>query len=144
MKITISINGLDAGKILEDRGLGKDNQAALKLAMVVRRFCDPYVPFQQGTLKNTVHIGCDSDGAYIIYNQPYAHYQYTGVVYGPNFLTKDGWRSMAPKGGKKPTNRTLAYNQAPMRGKEWDRRMMADRGDEVLACAAQIIGGEVV
>ena len=143
MKFNVIVK-MDPEKILEARGLGPDHRAAVAIASTVRRFCDPYVPMQQGILKNTATVGPSAEGAYILYGMPYAHYQYTGIVYGPNVLTKDGWRSMAPKGGKRPTDRALTYNQAPMRGKEWDKRMMADRKDDLLKAISVIIGGEVV
>ena len=67
---------MDPEKILEARGLGPDHRAAVAIASTVRRFCDPYVPMQQGILKNTATVGPSAEGAYILYGMPYAHYQY--------------------------------------------------------------------
>lgn len=123
MKIKTSIN---TAAILRARGLGGSTGARRKLAAIVARHCDPYVPMQQGTLKNTVQIA--EDGAEIRYNQPYAHYQYYGEV-------------MAGRAPKHYTGDALDHHGAPTRGREWDKRMMADRGGEVVDDFAQAIGG---
>lgn len=151
IKITSSF---DVQKILNQRGMGKDNRLRKYLAARVRLRADPYVPFRSGTkkvlsikdtgaiatiklrssgiggtLKNTAKIS--KDGAELVYNQPYAHYQYHGMVMGPNVLTKKGWRSMAKKGEKYYTGRAIEYNGAPMRGKKWIARMMAEHREDV-------------
>ena len=54
----------------------------------------------------------------IIYPGPYAHYQYVGEV-------------MAGRAPKHYTGQAINYHGAPMRGKQWDKRMMADKGKEV-------------
>ncbi|MDR2486713.1 MAG: minor capsid protein [Clostridiales Family XIII bacterium] len=33
-------------------------------------------------------------------------------------------------------------NNGPLRGKHWDRRMWADRGDEIIRTVAEFCGGE--
>jgi hypothetical protein len=141
MKIRIT-STIDTEAILASRGLGKSHEASKKLASIVKTYCDPYVPFDTGIMKNTACIVDDGSGVYLVNNQPYAHYQYKGEVMGPNVLTKLGWRSMAKKGGKKYTGRPIDYHDAPMRGKEWDKRMMADRGEDVATALAAAIGGK--
>lgn len=68
----------------------------------------------------------------LIYPGPYAHYQYKGEV-------------MAGRAPKHYTGRPIQYtegNKSPMRGKEWDKRMMADRGNEVIDDLAKFVGGK--
>lgn len=104
-----------------------DNPSARKhLAVTVARLCDPYVPMQQGALKNTVLI--HPEGRYIKYNQPYAHYQYFGVVMG----------GRAPK---HYTGAKINYHGGPMRGPNWDRRMLADRKKDIESDMASYLGG---
>lgn len=123
MRITTDIN---PSIILRTRGLG-DNPAGRKhLAITVARLCDPYVPMQQGTLKGTVSI--HPEGNYIKYSQPYAHYQYFGVVMG----------GRAPK---RYTGAKITYHGAPMRGPNWDRRMLADRKRDIESDMASFLGG---
>ena len=65
-------------------------------------------------------------GSMLIYSQPYAHYQYHGKV-------------MAGRAPKHYTGSALTYHGAPMRGSEWEKRMLADHaGDLEKDCAAYI------
>lgn len=113
MRVTVNIN---ASKILKERGLGSSTKVQQYLASEVRRLSDPYVPMQQGDLKNRNTIA--NDGSQIVYTQPYAHYQYYGEV-------------MAGRAPKSYTGKKLTYNGAPMRGARWTERMIADKKHEL-------------
>lgn len=113
MKIKVDI---DSKKILASRGLGNSNKVRKYVASEVARLSDPYVPMQQGMLKNQRTIA--SDGSYIVYTQPYAHYQYYGKV-------------MAGRAPKKYTGGDLTYNGAPLRGARWTERMLIDKRAEI-------------
>ena len=124
MKITFDVN---TAQILKKRGLGGDNRARIYLASEVKRLCDPYVPMQRGILKNTAVTA--ADGSSITYIQPYAHYQYYG-------------EAMAGRAPKRYSGKPLHYNGGPMRGPRWDKRMMADKGNELLEGVAKYVGGK--
>lgn len=124
MRVTINI---DAKKILSERGLGSSDKVQKYLASEVVRLSDKYVPMQQGMLKNQTQVA--SDGSQIVYTQPYAHYQWEGKVYGPNYT--NGERFWSGKAPKKPTGKKLTYNGAPMRGPRWTERMLADKREEL-------------
>ena len=113
MKIKIDIN---TSKIMAAHGMGSSSKAQKFLASEVVRLSDPYVPMQQGMLKNQRTIA--SDGSQIVYTQPYAHYQYYGQV-------------MAGRAPKKYTGDKLTYNGAPMRGARWTERMLPDKKHEI-------------
>lgn len=113
MSVKVDIN---KAEILKRLGLGGTNKVQKYLASQVKRLCDPYVPMQQGALKNNATIA--GDGSYIVYTQPYAHYQYYG-------------EAMAGRAPKEYTGKELDYHGAPMRGKEWDKRMMADKSKDL-------------
>ena len=113
MKVTVNI---DSKKILASRGLGSSDKVKKYLASEVVRLSDPYVPMQQGALKNQRTIA--ADGSQIVYTQPYAHYQYYGKV-------------MAGRAPKKYTGDDLTYHGAPMRGVRWTERMLADKKHEI-------------
>ena len=115
MSVNIKVD-IPTAKILKSRGLGSDTGARRFLASEVKRFCDPYVPMQQGLLKNQAVIA--SDGSQLIYTQPYAHYQYYGKV-------------MAGRAPKHYTGDDLTYHGAPMRGPNWDKRMLADKSQDL-------------
>lgn len=122
MKVKVDIN---TAEILRARGMGGDNRGQVYLASEVKRLSDPYVPMQQGLLKNTAVVS--ADGKTITYGQPYAHYQYYGEV-------------MAGRAPKQYTGEKLTYHGAPMRGPRWDKRMLADKSDELVRNIQTYIG----
>lgn len=142
MKVKTDIN---PAAILRARGLGDSDRARIFLANEVARLSDPYVPMSAGAgahMKNQRQIA--EDGRTIAYPGPYAHYQYVGKVYGPNIpITKNGnvtgFYSRAPK---HPTGGLLTYHGAPLRGPEWDKRMLADRKGDLTRSAANFVGGK--
>lgn len=138
VKITTHI---DAAAILKARGLGESDMAQVLIAENVARLCDPYVPMSAGSgahMKEQYTIA--PDGSTITYQGPYAHFQYVGEVMVGVQTGSPYAKSGEPKRG---TGRALEYHGAPMRGKEWDKRMMADRGDELLKAVAKYVGGKV-
>lgn len=124
MKVKTDIN---PASILKARGLGKSTKARVYLANQVAKLSDPYVPLQTGTLKNSRRIS--GDGSTITYPGPYAHYQYVGKVMG----------GRAPK---QYTGEDINYHGGPMRGREWDKRMLADRKDDLIKGFAKYTGGK--
>lgn len=70
-----------------------------------------YVPMDTGALRESVDITPDT----VSWRTPYAHYQFAGWVYGPNFrvLTENGteWRSPRKDSGieKRPTGKRLGW-----------------------------------
>lgn len=113
--MSVKVN-LPKAEILKRLGLGGTNKVQKYLASQVKRLCDPYVPMQQGTLKNNATVA--GDGSNIVYTQPYAHYQYHGKV-------------MAGRAPKHYTGDDLTYHGAPMRGPQWDKRMLADKSKDL-------------
>lgn len=116
MKMDIQVN-IDAERILKKYGLGQSKEAQKALAEDVERLCQPYVPMSAGSGAHMVNAARVTDES-IIYPGPYAHYQYVGEV-------------MAGRAPKHYTGQPIDYHGAPMRGKQWDKRMMADKGKEV-------------
>lgn len=127
MNFKVDVN---SAAILSSRGLGSSTTTRKHLASTVARLCDPYVPMSAGSgahMKNLKQVA--EDGSQILYPGPYAHYQHKGEV-------------MAGRAPKHYTGRDIDYHGGPMRGKEWDKRMMADRGDEVIDDLAEFVGGK--
>ena len=120
------------------------NNEQFKLAVhnALAKWCDPYVPMDEGVLSQSIEIMPD----YVHYTQPYAHYQYIGEVYGPNIPIIEngvivGWFSPPGKGSKHPTGRQISYNveKHPLATDHWDKAMMRDRGDEFKKEIADLI-----
>lgn len=122
VKININVN-----KILASRGLGSSKAAQKYLASDVKRRSDPYTPFLQGILQNTAMIA--ADGSEIVYIPPYSHYQWEGIVRGPNYT--NGERFWSGKAPKQPTGEKLTYSGGSPRGPRWTERMFADKRKEI-------------
>lgn len=140
-----SINFLDIEQKLANLA---DDETMLQIHNLYAKFLDPYVPMREGTLAHNVTITPN----YIQYNSPYAHYMYTGVVYGPNFpIDENGkinfsegaaveWRS--PKDQKKhPTGKPIKYftEMHQKATHHWDKAAMDDKGDVFKADVKTIL-----
>lgn len=142
MKVVCNI---DVGKVLQRRGLQAGGYVQRLFTMECARAMDRYVPMQSGTLKNTRIVGDN----YVKYNQPYAHYQYFGILYvdpvykkGCFYDPRTGRVWSRPGVAKVPSDRALTYHGAPVRGREWDRRMWADQKTRLLRTIAKACGGK--
>lgn len=132
MKLTINQVNINPNQVSNNHGI---TQASRYLAQRVKAYCDPYVPFITGTLKNTAFCGDN----FVRYGQPYAHFQYVGKV-------MVGVRSGSPwaKRGepKRYTGRSLTYSGGGQRGANWDKRMMLQRGGDLRQDIATFLGGK--
>lgn len=134
MSVKINVNPL---AILNSRGLGSSTKAKRHMASTVARLSEPYTPMSAGSGAHMVNdrkviTAVEGSAVALFYSGPYAHYQYKGEV-------------MAGRAPKHYTGRPIKYtdgDKSPMRGKEWDKRMMADRGDEVVDDLAKFVGGK--
>lgn len=64
--------------IMRKFGLEKRGEIQNLVANEVVRLCDPYVPFDEGYLKESVRI--EDGGETVSWNTPYAKYQYYGML----------------------------------------------------------------
>ena len=62
--------------------LGGAVQTAIDNAVI--RYCQPYVPFETGTLAYSPYRASPPGNGEVIYETPYARYLYYGEVMGPN------------------------------------------------------------
>lgn len=83
----------------------------LEIQNAFAKMCDPYVPFLEGPLSQTIEV----DPIGVKYTQPYAHYQYMGIGF----------------------NHTLDYH--PLATAQWDKAMMREHGDEFTEQVKQIL-----
>lgn len=104
-------------------------------ATVIRE-CFPYLPFDEGVLAGSANTATEIGSGEVIYDTPYARYQYYGEVYGPNIpIVENGVVTgyFSPP-EKFPTGEKLQYSteKNPMAGSHWFDRAMADHKDDVL------------
>lgn len=114
----------------------------------VWRLSDDYVPYNEGFLKNNVSMSLDKKS--IIYNSPYARYQYYGnLMVDPDYLvgafplTNNGIQSgfYSRPGVPKildPNGRVI-NNWNGIRGPYWTSRMWADRHAEIELAVQRFI-----
>lgn len=110
----------------------------------VLNLSDPYVPFDEGTLRDSGHI---ENGTDVVWRTPYAHYVWEGIVYeDPDLhcagfqLADGGWASR--KGVQKiPTDRSLKYYNGSLRGPKWVDRMLQNGGLEKIQEGARRMAG---
>lgn len=113
--VTVRLDLKPVQQILAEHKMGYDKQAQRFLASEVKRQCDPYVPMRTGVLKNTAQVQRDG----VLYVQPYAALQYY----------KNGGR------GNEGTS------LGGRRGRMWDKRMIADHGQDLINAVAKYVGG---
>ena len=118
----------DVGTMLKKRGLEPGGKVQRLFTNEVARYSNAYAPMQSGILKNTHNITPDGDG--IIYNTPYARYQYHGKV-------------MIGRAPKKLTDKDLTYHGAHKRGAFWEKRMWKDKKSIIMDSIAKTAGGTV-
>ena len=114
-------------KILAKRYLNKSGKAHRLLAIEIRKKSDPYVPFDNGPLKNSAYV---DNRCRIIYPQIYARYHWYGKV-------------MVGRAPKRVTNKDMRYSKGTRRGPFWTQRAWKARGKEVLKAVANETGGDV-
>lgn len=132
MNVETNLDGLQT--MLQRRGLEKGGRVQMLLTQTCAKEMDPYVPFQQGVLKNTRTIGIDR----VTYRGPYARFQYYGKV----MLGIKSHSAWAKSGERKVVTETdLTYHGAPKRGPFWDKRMWADKKEKIVRVVAAAAGG---
>lgn len=120
-------------------GLERGGRVQKVIDQKVIDYCRPYTPASPDrTLEFSAQMSTEIGSGEVIWNTPYAHYQYMGIVYGPNIpIIQDGvlMGYFSPPGRPKhPTDRELTYDKAqnPMAGSYWFERMKADRLNDIL------------
>ena len=86
----------------------------------VAKAVDPYVPFDTGTLKNSVNQASDFKGGKLVYNTPYARKQY--------YLHAQG---------------TDLHGDTGLRGSYWGQRAIAAHKDELIQFARNAVKKEL-
>lgn len=77
---------------------------------------DPYVPFDTGTLKNSVNQASKFDEGLLVYNTPYARRQF--------YLHPEG---------------ECLHGENGLRGSYWGQRALADYGEAIAYIATQAV-----
>lgn len=100
---------------------GAEKTAALQkaqyaLAQEAAKLIDSYVPFDTGTLKNSVNLASKYDEGLLVYDTPYARRQY--------YLHEQG---------------TCLHGETGLRGSYWGQRALADIGEHLALYGARAV-----
>jgi hypothetical protein len=139
-EVNIQVNLDDAYTMLKKRGLEPNGDVQQKFTNECARKMDAYVPMSAGAgahMKNPPLRVIEKDR--IIFNTPYARFQYYGKVM-IGIYSRSPWAMSGER--KIVTNRDLTYHGAPMRGKMWDKRMWADKKTVIIDNVAKAAGGK--
>lgn len=148
MKLNTHIGNVGI-KINTDR-LDRNTREAQKLLnLQVAADCDPYIPFQQGALKNSVTYPEGVYGGEIQWGGeevgvPYAHYMYIGEIYGPNIPIRDSNGNITgyySPPSKSPTGRPITYHpEGTERGDHWFEKAKEEHKDDWLRLVRETVG----
>lgn len=116
---------LDMAKLLsKEKQVQAEAQKLLKNE--VARGCDKYVPFRNGPLRKSVQASVNTPEPLLVYDCPYARYQYYGRVMGGS----------PPKS---PTGGALHYHTAGT-GPQWFETWKASDGKATVERVKKVAG----
>lgn len=145
MKVKVDFNPLK----VKTRLSAANRRAQAWLDNEVLKDSTPYVPRITGELERSGISGTKIGSGQVVWNSPYARYQYYGKVMvdpktgAAGFMTKDGWRSRAGV-GKVLTNRDLQYSKQshPKATRLWFESAKAVNKSKWIRGAKKIGGGD--
>jgi len=135
----------DVEEMLQSVGLEEGGLAQQALDEAFVKNCDPYVPMDSGVLMESAYIATNFGSGDIVWQTPYAHYAYEGIVYVDTetekaaFYDKDFGFWSRPGVQKIPSDRLLTFHSGGQRGRKWAERMWADHADDVIAEVEAVI-----
>ena len=121
------------GVIKARLGIEPNGRVQRKFQSLCQQYMDKYVPYRDGNLRRNVDL---SNPTQIVYESPYAHYQYEGVLYvmdnGKGAYYSPEYGFWSKKGvAKTRTNTPLNYHTAGT-GDHWDERMKSAEMDSLV------------
>lgn len=133
----------DVSKLLKQfEQLATDDKTMIDIYNLFAKLIEPWVPMDSGILAH----GYEITPNYLRYPGPYAHYQYMGIVYGPNIPLFDGAGQIIgfyspPQKYPKEPEQEIVYNKEKHEraSKEWDKAAYPVIKDQFLEGVKQIL-----
>lgn len=119
------------GVIKARLGIEPNGRVQRKFQSLCQEYMDNYVPYSEGNLRKNLDM---SNPTQIVYESPYAHYQYEGLLWvmengkGAYYSPDYGFWSKKPK---HKTDIPLHYHTAGT-GDHWDERMKSAEMDNLV------------
>ncbi len=152
MEIKVKVKFRLRGDLAKRFGLEKGGRVQQVIDKSVIDWSLPYCPWDTGVLARSPYSATVIGSGRVVYQVPWAHYQYYGEVYGPNipvFEDNSGEPTgfFSPPGQiKHPTGRPLDYSKSqakngPLAGPFWVDRMKADHMSDIIKEATDAAAG---
>lgn len=125
--------------ILKNANLEDSGKAQQQLDESFLKACDPYVPVESMVLLDSAYRSTRFGSGEVVWNTPYAHYQYYGeLMVDPEtgkgaFFEKNYGFWSRPNIQKALSGRELKYHGGGLRGKRWGERAWADHKEDIIA-----------
>lgn len=134
---------------LTEEALGRETQ--LFAANEFKRIMEPYVPADSGViLASSARVTATARSGSVIYNTPYAHYQYEGRLFVDPITGKGAFTNgerfwSRPYERKVPSTRRLHYQtfKHPLATSHWDKAALTARGSELIDAITRFIEKKV-
>ena len=120
----------EVGMMIKKLGLDQKGEVQQALAKEALGYCDGLVPEDTGMLKQSGHI--EDGGELIVWSQPYAKYQYYGMLMVDK-ITGSPWSKKY--GTKKLTDKPLEYHGEGE--SHWFDKAMQNGGRELIIKVAR-------
>ena len=147
MKTVMKVDLQSVEDILKQTGLEDGGAVQKQIDESFLRYCEPYLPFDTGALRDSGITSTKIGSGQVIWDTPYAHYLYEGILYVDPITGKGAFYNedygfwSRPNTQKVPSNRELHYRGGGLRGKKWAERMWADHGDDIIREAEAVANG---
>lgn len=136
--LNVKLNLPNARALVKRLGLDRDGDAQRFHTQNVLRRLGRYMKFNTGTTYRATVLQTDINKPKIVVDQVYAQMLYDGKVRVSRgtdmagFMTPEGWRSLKNV-PKVKSDRDITYTNAPVVGPYWDKRLVANEGDALVA-----------
>lgn len=124
--------------VLKARGLEDHGPVQKAVDKAVIDYNKDYVPFETGILSISPETASDIGSGEVVYDTPYAHFQYEDkVMEDPE--THSAWaRKGVQKQYRNPTQ-IMKHGNGALRGGKWNDRMKVDHMDDIVKIAQEIV-----
>lgn len=141
MKITARLCLPSIAKIIKNCGLNEGGKVQKYIDQFVLEQSEPYMPHKTGNLVTSGTNATKIGSGQVIWNSPYAHYMYEGLLMiSPS--TGSSWAKKDEQKVYKEPPTKLNYHSGGNRKEKWFDRMMIDKKEELIKGCQKIVNGD--
>lgn len=141
MKITARLCLPSIAKIIKNCGLNEGGKVQKYIDQFVLEQSEPYIPHKTVNLVTSGTNATKIGSGQVIWNSPYAHYMYEGLLMvSPS--TGSSWAKKDEQKVYKEPSTKLNYHSDGNRKEKWFDRMMVDKKEELIKGCQKIVNGD--